>query len=254
MKLTASLMETTGEAPTPRFWHRSVIANGRLIVWGGVRSNEVESRLPTDNSTYVLNMATLHWTKLDIQPAPSPRVMCAACLCGNKFILFGGVINNSQPVDDMWSLDLDLPTAVLQHLVAHGCRDISTDLDISHVSEYPVSSGGFGDVYLATLRNGKTPMVLASDLLKAPEILSEETKSTQAGDVCNALIYQENITGVLPYAGVKDAVIMRTILAGVVPIRPEIHLPTGVEQADRLWTPITVAERSIHWNDLRQRR
>ncbi|KAG8745235.1 hypothetical protein FRC11_013159, partial [Ceratobasidium sp. 423] len=45
-------------------------------------------------------------------------------------------------------------TEILHCLVLHGCRNISEELDILRVSEYPVSSGGFGDVYCATLRNG----------------------------------------------------------------------------------------------------
>jgi hypothetical protein len=42
----------------------------------------------------------------------------------------------------------------LKYLVGHGCHDITQELDISHVSEYAVSAGGFGDVYHAKLRNG----------------------------------------------------------------------------------------------------
>ncbi|CAE6471531.1 unnamed protein product, partial [Rhizoctonia solani] len=45
-------------------------------------------------------------------------------------------------------------TEILQSLASHDCRDISEDLDISNVTDYPVSSGGFGDVYCATLHNG----------------------------------------------------------------------------------------------------
>ncbi|CAE6434994.1 unnamed protein product [Rhizoctonia solani] len=41
---------------------------------------------------------------------------------------------------------------ILKCLTGHGCRDVSKSLDISHVTEYPVSTGG--DVYCATFRNG----------------------------------------------------------------------------------------------------
>ncbi|CAE7130844.1 unnamed protein product, partial [Rhizoctonia solani] len=103
--LTASLVETTGEVPSPRSFHQGVLANGRLIVWGGSCSNG-ESPASTDNSTYSLNMATRHWTKLDIQPAPEARFLHSACLCGNKLVVFGGV--QQWPVNDLWSLDIDL--------------------------------------------------------------------------------------------------------------------------------------------------
>ncbi|CAE6362746.1 unnamed protein product [Rhizoctonia solani] len=45
-------------------------------------------------------------------------------------------------------------TEILHYLIEHGCRDISKELIISHISDYPMSFGGFGDVYCATLQNG----------------------------------------------------------------------------------------------------
>ncbi|CAE6411997.1 unnamed protein product [Rhizoctonia solani] len=203
-------------------------------------------------------------------------------------------------------------TEILQSLVAHGCHDISRKFDISHVSEYPVSSGGFGDVYCATLRNGDQvgikcmrvlvgPTVEGKNFLKcvqiadgigylhaqgivhgdlkpenvlvsqdhtpkltdfgnaalaeytlqftdssttqgmsvrwtAPEILKQETKTTQAGDIfAFGMIVLETITGLLPYAGVSDPVVMFSIAAGKLPKRPQAHIPSGAEQADSLW-------------------
>ncbi|CAE6443834.1 unnamed protein product, partial [Rhizoctonia solani] len=74
----------------------------------------------------------------------------------------------------------------------------------------------------------------------APEIVSEETKATQAGDVyALGMIIFEVMTGILPYDGVREPSIMRRILAGKVPSRPETHIPAGVDQADRLWSLIT---------------
>ncbi|GAB1524841.1 hypothetical protein RhiTH_007997 [Rhizoctonia solani] len=35
-RITASLVETTGQAPSPRSGHASVFLNGRLVVWGGM--------------------------------------------------------------------------------------------------------------------------------------------------------------------------------------------------------------------------
>ncbi|KDN33341.1 hypothetical protein RSAG8_13570, partial [Rhizoctonia solani AG-8 WAC10335] len=103
MRLTASLVETTGDAPSPRIGHQSALANGRLVVWGG---EEGPDRSPEDNSIYSLNISTHHWTKLDTQPAPGARTFHAACLCGNKFIVFGGSPDNKEVLNDLWSLDL----------------------------------------------------------------------------------------------------------------------------------------------------
>ncbi|CAE6473848.1 unnamed protein product [Rhizoctonia solani] len=262
---------------------------------------------------------------------------------------------------------------IIQSLAAHGCPNMCGELDISHVSEYPVSSGGFGDVYCATLRNGdriglkcirmlvgstvegkkflkraahelyvwskckhpnvlelcgvmlfrdriamvspwlnnghlrwflsrdpqvdrcalcvqivdgvdylhgqgvvhgdlkpenvlisqdRTPKltdfgnaVLAEYTLQftnssttqsmsvrwtAPEILKQETKTTQAGDIfALGMIMLEATTGVLPYAGVSDPVVMFSIANGKLPDRPKAQMPTGIEQADRLWSVLT---------------
>ncbi|KAG8728627.1 phosphatidylinositol-binding protein scs2 [Ceratobasidium sp. 414] len=43
---------------------------------------------------------------------------------------------------------------VVSLLVEHGCQDITEKLDPSAHGEYPVSSGGFGDVYKGRLRDG----------------------------------------------------------------------------------------------------
>ncbi|KAJ1302955.1 hypothetical protein OPQ81_003248 [Rhizoctonia solani] len=607
LKFSAILLKTTGNAPSPRAGHLSVLTDGLLIVWGGATSTRNGSyRAPDDSSIYSLDLTTNYWTKLDVQPSPRARFLCAACMSGSRLIVFGGSGANFMVLDDLWSLDfyswtqgtpkwerieaapgspsplaraghamvayderlyvfggftandvylndiwcfdletrtwaevqctgvlpsprechslslvgdavylfggmekfgvilgdmwsfkisekrwyrfpnmnhqpserfghtmatyemrmlvfggtdnicslseskdmsvvhiletdmIEYPTKgdeitlkamprvrqsypttvnhtssdkdsigspirdtitgamsaseILRCLTVHGCRDISQDLDILHVSEYPVSTGGFGDVYCATLRSGdrvglkcirmlvgpteegktflkhaahelyvwskcKHPSILelsgvalfrdqiamvspwmehghvrwflsqytqvdrgalcakiadgigymhkigmvhgdlkpenilvardhtpkltdfgnavlseytlqftqstttqrVSMRWTAPEILNEETKTTQAGDiyalgmiifVCivSAIILetevqesidQEVMTGVLPYAGASEPVIMCRILAGKFPSRPEIYIPTGIAQADQLWSLIT---------------
>ncbi|KAG9076409.1 hypothetical protein FS749_011816 [Ceratobasidium sp. UAMH 11750] len=48
-----------------------------------------------------------------------------------------------------------MPTSeVVAHLSNHGCRDITDQLDLASSSNFPVSNGGFGDVYMVKLRNG----------------------------------------------------------------------------------------------------
>ncbi|CAE6484431.1 unnamed protein product [Rhizoctonia solani] len=228
---------------------------------------------------------------------------------------------DSREIDDRFDQDITTPstrdtitgamstTEILEYLVAHGCRKISEDFDISHVSKYPVSSGGFGDVYCATLRNGNRVglkcmrvlvgsanegrkflkcvqiadgvkylheqsivhgdlklenILIAKDYAPkltdfgnamlteyislqftatttwqsislrwtAPEIIKGETKSTREGD-----IYALGMT--VPYSEAKDSTIMFRTLSGKTPSRPEPHIPTGIEQADHLWSIIT---------------
>jgi hypothetical protein len=44
------------------------------------------------------------------------------------------------------------------------------------------------------------------------------------------------VTRSIPFDGVSDFAIMFTVVGGKIPTRPEVHVPQGKEQADRLWT------------------
>lgn len=44
---------------------------------------------------------------------------------------------------------------ILVHLGQHGCNNVTRQLDEYKSSEYPVSDGGFGDVYQGSLRDGR---------------------------------------------------------------------------------------------------
>ncbi|KAF8747025.1 Kelch motif, partial [Rhizoctonia solani] len=103
-RITASLVETTGQAPSPRSGHASVFLNGRLVVWGGM----IGALQWADVCLYSLDTNTNVWTKMDLQPAPSARCNHAACIHGNRLIFHGGCSAQGIHLDDMWSLDLDL--------------------------------------------------------------------------------------------------------------------------------------------------
>ncbi|CUA75342.1 Tip elongation aberrant protein 1 [Rhizoctonia solani] len=106
VKMTAGLVETTGDAPSPRGLHQSVLNGYRLVVWGGIPSHNRSSGPPKDNSVYVLNTSSNKWTKRSIRPAPSARFWHAACLCGDKLMVFGGAESHDRVLNDLWSLDL----------------------------------------------------------------------------------------------------------------------------------------------------
>lgn len=55
------------------------------------------------------------------------------------------------------------------HLGQHGCENITDRLDMSSCSTYPISSGGFGDVYRAKLYNGTPVAVKTMRLLMDSE-------------------------------------------------------------------------------------
>ncbi|ELU36337.1 Pkinase domain-containing protein [Rhizoctonia solani AG-1 IA] len=277
VKVTASLVATTGKVPSPRCWHASALVDKWLVVWGGSTSTNLkvkdchaqgvprwerinikqDSYIPTGrhghgmlsynnkiyvfggytednylNDTWCFDMITRIWAELKCAgPVPSPRAESGAILVGDTIYVFGGygrsgllgdtwVFNlseqrwrtlpymDSQPSarDDpilailgghmaviggrghdgglLHLLDTSLielrrdqsainlrivsdfeetsPTmisgamsalTVMEHLVRHGCPDVTNDLDISQVSKYPISFGGFGDVYKAILRD-----------------------------------------------------------------------------------------------------
>ncbi|QRV98462.1 Serine/threonine-protein kinase [Ceratobasidium sp. AG-Ba] len=50
-------------------------------------------------------------------------------------------------------------TEVILHLGDHGCQDLSDQLDVASCSNYPLSSGGFGDIYYGMLRDN-TPVAI----------------------------------------------------------------------------------------------
>ncbi|KAG8689636.1 hypothetical protein FRC08_010840 [Ceratobasidium sp. 394] len=43
---------------------------------------------------------------------------------------------------------------VITHLRDHGCQNITSELVVSSSSQYPIASGGLGDIYYAKLRDG----------------------------------------------------------------------------------------------------
>ncbi|CAE6533660.1 unnamed protein product [Rhizoctonia solani] len=101
LEVIASLIETTGEVPSPRVGHKSVLANGLLLVWGGITSVTE----PDDNSIYSLDITTYRWSRIHITPGPSARALHAACMCGGKFVVFGGAAGKNQVLNDLWSFD-----------------------------------------------------------------------------------------------------------------------------------------------------
>ncbi|QRV94765.1 kinase domain protein [Ceratobasidium sp. AG-Ba] len=62
---------------------------------------------------------------------------------------------------------------IIRHLVSHGCKDQTMDLDLSSCSEYPISSGGSGDVYRGKLKIGHN---IAIKCMRFVDLSSDENK------------------------------------------------------------------------------
>lgn len=59
---STTLLQTIGEAPSPRTSHGAALANNNLLIWGGI-TNFKDRNVPNqrqDNSLYVLDLGTLY--------------------------------------------------------------------------------------------------------------------------------------------------------------------------------------------------
>ncbi|CAE6411556.1 unnamed protein product, partial [Rhizoctonia solani] len=134
LRATARLLDATGKVPSPRWGHASALAGKRLIVWGGNTSLGREFK---DTCIYLLDTITHVWANLDVQPAPYARSRHAVCMCGNKFVVFGGWDGGLYFSNDMWSFDLDL--------LAQGIPKWER-IEVAQGSRSPPKRGGHGMV------------------------------------------------------------------------------------------------------------
>lgn len=148
-----------------------------------------------------------------------------------------------QPQVDRYELCVKIVEGVVY---LHGVGIVHGDLKGDNVlvsSDFIPKVTDFGNAALKeyTLQFSNTTSRAGTSLnWVAPEVLGEETGPSVEADVYSlGMTILEIIAGKIPYAGLRDFVIVKNILSGVRPMRPEEQIPSNRRHADLLWSLLT---------------
>jgi hypothetical protein len=127
---STTLLQTSGDIPSPRYAHRAVLTSTTLLIWGGTKdfSEQNAQYQSDDDSFYLLNLGmsdfvscqdplqliraccipvSREWTRIVVNgPGPGRRHHHTMALFGSKLFVFGGRAAKRR-LDDIWALDLN---------------------------------------------------------------------------------------------------------------------------------------------------
>ncbi|KAF8499070.1 hypothetical protein F5888DRAFT_1611375 [Russula emetica] len=106
-----TLLQTSGDVPSPRYGHSTVLSSTILLIWGGIMQNQA-----FNDSLYLLDLCTTssipvsrEWTRIVVNgPGPGGRFSHTMTLVGSKLFVFGGrSATGKGRLNDIWALDLN---------------------------------------------------------------------------------------------------------------------------------------------------
>ncbi|KAI0267956.1 hypothetical protein BGY98DRAFT_374637 [Russula aff. rugulosa BPL654] len=102
---STTLLQTSGEIPTPRYGHRVALIGTTLLICGGKQDSW--DFVPNHDSLSLLNLESREWSRVVVNgPGPGGHCYHTTTMVGSKLFIFGGVIGE-KTTNDMWTLDLN---------------------------------------------------------------------------------------------------------------------------------------------------
>ncbi|QRW06409.1 Tyrosine kinase family catalytic domain protein [Ceratobasidium sp. AG-Ba] len=139
------------------------------------------------------------------------------------------------------------PEEIVSQLSARGCADMTDQLDMTTCSERPISSGGFGDIYRCTLKNGvevaiKTIRLYEDSSERDQKVLKYAARELYTWSKCKHINVQP-LLGLVMFRG-QIGMIARWESNGSLPLYLERHA-----EANRCIMSTQIAEGLLYLHD-----